>query len=154
MNSPVHLEFADSRWRKLRGLVPRLTLAAERTLRKAKVPRKAALTILLAGDETLRELNRDFRGLDKPTNVLSFPAAINDPGYLGDIAIAYGVTASEAKAAGKRVADHATHLVVHGVLHLLGHDHMRERDAHAMEALEVAILAGLGIANPYRAEAA
>ena len=154
MTSPVQLEFAEPRWRKLRGLSPRLTLAGERALKKVKAPRKASLTILLAGDSALRDLNRDFRGLDKPTNVLSFPAAANDRGYLGDIAIAYGVTQAEAKKSGKRLADHAAHLVVHGVLHLLGYDHEREDEARAMEALEVTILAGLGIADPYRVEAA
>ena len=103
----------------------------------------------MASDAKLRALNRDFRGKDKPTNVLSFPAAANAEGYRGDIAIAYGVTAREAKAAGKSFADHAAHLVVHGVLHLAGYDHERARDAKIMEPLEVKILAGLGIADPY-----
>ena len=93
----------------------------------------------------MRALNRDFRGKDKPTNVLSFPGGGD---YRGDIAIAYGVTRREAKAAGKSFADHATHLVVHGVLHLAGHDHERPKDAKVMEPLEVKILARLGIADP------
>jgi probable rRNA maturation factor len=88
-----------------------------------------------------------FRGKDKPTNVLSFPAA--EPGYLGDVAIAYGVMAGQARAEGKKPADHATHLAVHGTLHLLGYDHVRDKDARIMEALEVEILARLGIADPY-----
>jgi probable rRNA maturation factor len=150
----VHLEFADSRWRKIRGLSARLTLAAERALRKAKGPHKGALTILLTDDAQLKTLNHTFRGKDKATNVLSFPAAANSEAYLGDVALAYGVTQVEARAANKRFADHATHLVVHGVLHLLGHDHMCDDEARKMEALEVAILAGLGIADPYGAEAA
>ena len=85
-----------------------------------------SLTILLTDDARLQSLNLDFRGKDKPTNVLSFPA---EGPYLGDIAVAFGVTAREAKAAGKPFAAHATHLVVHGVLHLLGYDHERAREA-------------------------
>jgi probable rRNA maturation factor len=148
----IHLEIDEPRWRKTRGLGARLTAAAEKALKRAKAPKGAALTILLADDARLKTLNRDFRGKNKPTNVLSFPHL--EPGYLGDIALAYGVTEKEAKAGGKRFADHATHLVVHGVLHLLGYDHETERQAKTMEPLETAILAALGIADPYRIEAA
>jgi probable rRNA maturation factor len=107
--------------------------------------------VLLSSDRRLKSLNRDFRGKDKPTNVLSFPAPRNSEGYRGDVALALGVTRREAKAAGKSLSDHAAHLVVHGVLHLAGHDHVRARDAAAMEKLEIAILKRLGIANPYEA---
>jgi len=100
----------------------------------------------LADDRKLQALNRDFRGKDKPTNVLSFPGL---EGHGGDIAIAYGVTAKEAKAAAKNFADHASHLVVHGVLHLAGYDHERPKDARVMEPLEARILKRLGIADPY-----
>jgi probable rRNA maturation factor len=148
----IHLEVEDPRWRKARGLAARLTAAAELALKRAKAPKKAALTILLADDARLKRLNRDFRGKNKPTNVLSFPS--DTPHYLGDIALAFGVTEKEAKTSGKRFADHATHLVVHGVLHLLGHDHEVARDADKMEALETAILAALGIGDPYAREAA
>jgi probable rRNA maturation factor len=109
---------------------------------------KSALTVLLSSDQRLRQLNRDFRGKDRPTNVLSFPAG--DGEYRGDIAIAYGVTKREAEAAGKLFADHVSHLVVHGVLHLAGYDHERARDARVMEPLEVEILKRLGIADPYK----
>jgi probable rRNA maturation factor len=109
-------------------------------------------TILLTTDRKLRTLNANFRGKDKPTNVLSFPS--DDPDYLGDIAIAYGVAAREAKAEGKSFAHHAAHLAVHGVLHLLGFDHERPRDARLMEPLEIEILAGLKIPNPYLSKAA
>ncbi|MBA2587077.1 MAG: rRNA maturation RNase YbeY [Alphaproteobacteria bacterium] len=134
----------DPKWRTHRGLQARLKTAAEAARKAAKL--KGDFTILLTGDKALRALNRDFRGKDKPTNVLSFPSG---SGYAGDIAIAHGVTSKEAKAAGKRFADHATHLVVHGVLHLAGHDHERPKDAKVMEPLEVKILARLGIADPY-----
>jgi probable rRNA maturation factor len=150
----VHLEFGDARWRKARGLSARLTDAVERALKRAKAPRDGALTILLTDDAQLKALNRDFRGKNKPTNVLSFPAAENAERYLGDIAIAYGVTEKEARAAGKRFADHAMHLAVHGTLHLLGFDHMSTRQAREMEPLEAAILAEFCIADPYATEAA
>ena len=106
--------------------------------------------VVLTDDAAIRALNRDWRRLDKPTNVLSFPS---EGSYRGDIAIAYGVTAAEAKAAGKSFADHAIHLVVHGVLHLAGYDHERPKDAKVMEPLEVKILKRLGIADPYTASA-
>jgi len=105
------------------------------------------LTVLLTSDDRVQVLNRKFRGKDKPTNVLSFPA--REEGYLGDIAIAYGVTAGEAEAAGLTLTDHLLHLTVHGVLHLLGYDHERSQDAKIMEALETDILADMDIANPY-----
>jgi probable rRNA maturation factor len=150
----VDLQFGDPRWRKSRGLAARLQSAAEMALRRGRAPRNAALTILLADDAQLRALNRDFRGKNKPTNVLSFPAPENEERYLGDVALAYDVTRAEAEAAGKRFADHAMHLVIHGVLHLLDFDHVRPRDARVMEPLETRILAALGIADPYAPEAA
>ena len=144
--SGITLLVEDPKWRTHRGLAARLTGAAE-AARKA-VRLKGGFTILLAGDRKLRALNHDFRGKDKPTNVLSFPGS---GGYAGDIALAYGVTKKEAKVAGKSLTDHATHLVVHGVLHLAGHDHERPKEARVMEGLEVKILGRLGIANPYMA---
>jgi len=142
--SGITLLVEDPKWRSHRGLVARLTKAAEATRRSARL--KGGFTILLANDRRLRALNRDFRGKDKPTNVLSFPGS---DGYAGDIAIAYGVTAKEARAAAKSMAHHASHLVVHGVLHLAGYDHERPEDAKVMEPLEVKILKRLGIADPY-----
>ncbi len=115
----------------------------------------AEVSILLTNDSALRELNRTYRGKNKPTNVLSFPALTPDelptrgPVSLGDVAVAYGVTAGEARAEGKTVKAHLSHLVVHGVLHLLGYDHEGDRDAATMERMEKKILAGLGIADPY-----
>lgn len=146
--SGITLLVEDKGWRAHRGLQTRLKVAAEAARKAAKL--KGDVTILLSGDRKLAALNRDFRRLDKPTNVLSFPG---DGGYAGDIAIAYGVTAAEAKGAGKKFIDHATHLVVHGVLHLAGYDHERAKDAAVMEPLEVKILKRLGIADPYVAPA-
>ena len=139
----------DSRWKKpLVALARRAAAAA-----LAHTKSKGTLTILLTSDARLRELNHDFRGKDLATNVLSFPAR-DEKNYLGDIAIGYGICVREAKAAGKTLAHHTAHLAVHGVLHLLGHDHEKPRQADTMEALEARILATLGIADPYAAREA
>ena len=111
---------------------------------------------MLADDAALRELNREFRGQDKPTNVLSFPAEEKPQSgapmvLLGDVVLAYETVAREARTQGKSLAEHAAHMVVHGVLHLLGFDHERGgSEAERMEALETQILAKLGVPNPYR----
>src|SRR4051812_5097683 len=105
--SGITLVVEDATWRTHRGLQARLKAAADAARRTAKL--RGDFTILLADNKRLRALNRDFRGKDKPTNVLSFPGADD---YAGDIALAYGVTHAEAKAAKKSLADHATHLVV------------------------------------------
>ncbi len=144
----IEIVFEEPRWRKVPGVPVKIkramALALARGSRKKKLP---PLTLLLTSNTRLQELNGLFRGKDKPTNVLSFPAA--EAGYLGDVAIAYGVMAAEARAEGKKLADHAVHLAVHGALHLLGYDHERNKDARIMEALEIEILAELGIADPY-----
>ena len=112
-----------------------------------------AATLLLSDDAAIRILNRDWRGLDKPTNVLSFPSAApalpGEPRHLGDIALAFETLVREAHEEAKTVPDHAAHLVVHGVMHLLGQDHMDDDEADAMERREIAALASLGIADPY-----
>lgn len=113
----------------------------------------AELSLLLTDDRRIRIVNRDWRGFDKATNVLSFPAAPPDriatSPMLGDIAVAYETVDREAQAEGKSLADHLSHLVIHGLLHLLGEDHESEAEAQRMESLEVAALARLGIADPY-----
>ena len=115
----------------------------------------AELAIALADDAALAALNVRYRGKTGPTNVLSFESGeplddMNDGRVmLGDIAIAYGITAREASEDGKPLAAHLQHLVVHGLLHLLGYDHERDQDARRMEALEAEILERLGVANPY-----
>ncbi len=147
----IEVVIADRNWRRP-GLADGLKRAARLAL-GARTNKSRSLTLLLTGDDQVRALNRDFRGKDRPTNVLSFPAARADGGYLGDVALAYGTTAREAKNAGKRIADHATHLVVHGVLHLLGYDHETARDARIMEPLETRLLGKLGISDPYAEQA-
>jgi probable rRNA maturation factor len=147
MERKIQFVVEDASWRGHRGLLTRLSAAAEAARKAARLPAASRLTILLADDARLRALNRDFRGKKKPTNVLSFPSG--ERGYAGDIALAYGVTKKEALAAKKPFADHALHLVVHGVLHLAGYDHINVRDAKMMEPLETKILAKLGVADPW-----
>jgi probable rRNA maturation factor len=110
------------------------------------------LAVLLTDDASIRRLNAQWRHIDKPTNVLSFPPAPGQQGpvaSLGDIAIAYETTAREAGEEGKPFANHLAHLAVHGFLHLLGHDHETDAAAEQMEGLERAILARLGVSDPY-----
>ena len=109
------------------------------------------VTILLTDDESVRDLNARFRGQDKLTNVLSFPAPDNPERFAGDVALAFGVCAREAAEQGKTLGDHLQHLVVHGVLHLLGYDHIGDDEAEVMEDLERAVLADLGVSDPYAA---
>jgi probable rRNA maturation factor len=147
MEEAITLVVEEAAWRGHPGLLPKLKAAAGAARRAAKLPAKRRLTILLAGDARLKRLNHDFRGKKKPTNVLSFPSG--EKTYAGDIALAYGVTKSEALAAKKKFADHARHLVVHGVLHLAGYDHTSAGEAKVMEPLETKILAKLGVPDPY-----
>ncbi|MBQ8102256.1 MAG: rRNA maturation RNase YbeY [Afipia sp.] len=115
----------------------------------------AELAIMLTDDAGIRTLNKNWRGIDKPTNVLSFPAQQSEradddaPRMLGDIAIAYETTRSEADAEHKPFEHHLSHLAVHGFLHLIGYDHENDNDAEIMEGLERDILAQLGIPDPY-----
>jgi probable rRNA maturation factor len=124
--------------------------AAVATLAHEAAP-GAALAILLTDDAHQRTLNSAFRGKDVATNVLSFPAAGPAADGLGDIALAFDVCAREAAEQGKTLAAHLQHLTTHGVLHLLGYDHESDAEAEAMEAKERAILAGLGVVDPYGA---
>ena len=112
----------------------------------------------MTDDAAVQGLNAQFRDKDRPTNVLSFPggdmpplpgSGSGQPPHLGDIVLAFGVCRDEAQAQAKTLADHLSHLVVHGVLHVLGHDHEDETEAEAMEARERVLLASLGVADPY-----
>ena len=108
-----------------------------------------AVSVLLADDAAVRELNAEWRRQDKPTNVLSFPAAPSAEPHLGDVALAWETCAREAAEQGKPIEHHLSHLVAHGVLHLLGWDHDDDAEAERMEALERDILARLGVPDPY-----
>jgi probable rRNA maturation factor len=117
----------------------------------------AELAVMLTDDAGIRTLNNNWRGMDKPTNVLSFPALQPEgarkpgdaPRMLGDIAIAYETTKREADAEGKRFPHHLSHLAIHGFLHLIGYDHENDADAEEMESLETEILQQLGIPDPH-----
>ena len=113
--------------------------------------RAGTVSLLLGDDVSVADLNQQFRGKKGPTNVLSFPPApgTNQPGFLGDIALAAETIVEQANFQGKRFEHHAAHLVVHGFLHLIGYDHEKPADAEAMEKRERAILASIGIEDPY-----
>ena len=114
------------------------------------VPEPCRVTLVLTGDDEMRNLNRLWRGQDKATNVLSFPAdAVRDRGFLGDLVLAYETAYKEASERGISFLDHVSHLVVHGMLHLLGFDHAEDEQAERMEAVERTALASIGIADPY-----
>lgn len=138
---------------ELRGLVGNAVAAAAAELGR-KLPEECELSLRFTDDAAMRVLNRHWRGKDSPTNVLSFPAyplVGRDPvpPLLGDIAIAYETVEREAGLEGKPFDHHLTHLVVHGFLHLAGYDHVDEREAEVMEALERRILSRLAIPDPY-----
>lgn len=118
------------------------------------------ISLVFTDDAEQRALNRDYRGKDRPTNVLSFPnmngqgpTEAGQPRLLGDVVLARETVMREAREQGKSASDHVTHLLVHGALHLLGYDHEETEEAAAMEALERTILAGLDVADPYAGEA-
>jgi probable rRNA maturation factor len=134
--------------------------AAEETVRAAIAaaaacaPAAGEMSVVLTDDAAVRALNRDWRKIDKPTNVLSFPSTAPEvagvPPLLGDVIVAYETLAREAAEEDKPIPHHLAHLVVHGYLHLLGYDHETDSEADAMEGLEREILARLHIADPYR----
>ena len=147
----IEVQIEDAGWIALLPQADHLAeAAAEASLAALPSTPTGDLVILLTNDTEVRDLNARFRGKDQATNVLSFPAGDNPHGHLGDVALALGVCAAEAKAQGKPLADHLRHLVAHGVLHLVGYDHQDDGEAEAMEALEREILARLGVPDPYK----
>ena len=163
----VETMIEDSRWDAF-GLAPLAERAARAALSGAGLPVEGfSVSLMGCDDARIAVLNADFRGKPQPTNVLSWPSEDRaaefvgeeperpepgepeDPESLGDIAIAWETCAREAEEQGKPMADHVTHLIVHGVLHLLGYDHIEEEDAALMEGLEVRVLASLGVSDPY-----
>lgn len=138
----LSLQFADPRHRHL---LPRHKVA--RWLRAA-LQAPAELTVRFVGDDEGRQLNRDFRGQDHATNVLTFDYQ-QSPVVVADLVLASGVLEKEAAALGLPLADHVAHLLVHGALHAQGHDHLQDDEAERMEALESQILRGLGLHDPY-----
>ena len=117
--------------------------------------KQAEVSVLLTDDQTVHQLNKNYRNMDRPTNVLSFAALddesepVVDPMLLGDIVVAFETTKREAAEQNCSFADHLFHLIVHGMLHLIGYDHIEDWEAEEMEALEIKILSDNGIGNPY-----
>jgi probable rRNA maturation factor len=168
MNEPlVDCVIEDGRWDEL-GLEALAERACRATLAHLGMAGDGYLVVVMGCDDArIAALNADFRGKPKPTNVLSWPSedrapdtpgtqperpdagGADDPAELGDIALAWETCADEAAAQGKTMQDHVTHLVVHGLLHCLGHDHVTDQDAAVMEEHEVSILASLGVSDPY-----
>jgi probable rRNA maturation factor len=142
-------------WQAEPGAEALVQRAIEAAARHASASAQGAeVAIVLTDDSGIRTLNRDWRGIDKPTNVLSFPAATargrdTEPRMLGDIAIAYETTQREADDEQKPFGHHLSHLAVHGFLHLVGYDHENDAEAEKMESLERAILESLGVPDPY-----
>lgn len=145
----IAVEVESDDWLSLAEVETVARAAAEVTLNDSDAPAITGICILLTDDEVVADLNQRFRGKPGPTNVLSFPAAEQAAPLLGDLALAYGVCSREAREQGKSLSNHLSHLVVHGVLHLLGHDHLEDDEAEAMEGIERRVLARLGVADPY-----
>lgn len=157
-----HVEpWPEQDWEALAARAARAALSLSAQGEMLTSPATIEISIRLTDDDEVRTLNAQYRQKDKPTNVLSFPmiqpdlldtvTTNSDDGevLLGDIVLAHGVCAREAEERGISLDDHATHLIVHGTLHLLGYDHLGEDEAEAMEAIETDALASLGLADPY-----
>jgi probable rRNA maturation factor len=143
----IDVEVEDAAWTAAIEAVVALTQQAAGAA--ARLGNGGAIAVLLTGDAVVRDLNARFRHQDRATNVLSFPAGEHARGQLGDIALAFGVCEQEARAQAKPLEDHLRHLVIHGVLHLLGYDHQSEDQASRMESVERHLLAGMDIPDPY-----
>lgn len=157
----VDIAIQDPAWEKVEGVNKTIEHAVRTSIQHATTPhleddRPLELSIVLANNDLVQVLNREYRGKDKPTNVLTF-AALDDetspdhggPISLGDVFLALETLLAEAKDQQKPFGDHLKHLCVHGTLHLLGYDHLEEDEANIMETLEIRILQKLGVQNPY-----
>jgi probable rRNA maturation factor len=155
MNFSLDISVPSALWRGLPRArsIARETIAACIAESGVATRERAEISLCLTDDAQMRGLNARWRGMDRPTNVLSFPTVsldrIGEAPVLGDIALAYETLAREAKESGQKLADHYRHLVAHGFLHLLGYDHQTGEAAERMEELEKRILARLGVADPY-----
>lgn len=144
----LDLRLADDAWN---AAIPDLQATCAHALNVAATQSQIAgsVSLLLTDNAEIQTLNRDWRGKDQPTDVLSFPADEMDRPFLGDIAIALGVMQADARMRDLTLPQHLSHLLIHGLLHLLGHDHKDDTEAAEMEALEIAALATLGWPDPY-----
>ncbi len=155
MPAPLNVELVvtDERWNVVPGLQRAVDLAQAAYAQLAVEADPREVVIAFGSDEEVHQLNRTYRGKDKPTNVLSFPTAgSTDTGLIGDVILAYETCADEADQRGIELSDHACHLALHGVLHLLGQDHENDGDAANMEHLETRLLATIGIQDPHSAD--
>ena len=145
----LDLRIADDRWG---DAIAEIAAVCQTAMNAGAAQKQVSgeVSLLLTDDAEIQTLNRDWRGKDKPTDVLSFPASELDAPFLGDIAVSLGVTQSDAAAKGIALDQHLSHLLIHGLLHLLGHDHKDDTEAAEMEALEIAALASLGWPDPYK----
>ncbi len=153
MSFAIDISAEADGWARIADAEACVRRAAEAAMRNEDAP-PSEISVVLSDDEHIRELNKHHRGMDKPTNVLSFPAArIKTPSglprFLGDVVLALETVEREAADETKPIENHLSHLVVHGVLHLLGYDHEDDEEAETMETRERQILAGLGIPDPY-----
>ena len=151
MTVSIGISVESDLWRGFDAPESLAETAIGETLRQsgAEIPLNPEVSVLLCDDAFMTDLNTQWRGIAKPTNVLSFPAHDATAPMLGDIVVAFETSEREARAEGKSLHDHVAHLFVHGCLHLLGYDHLVDTEADAMENLERSILAALGIADPY-----
>lgn len=156
----IEISIQDPEWEKMPDIFNMIKLAAKTALNSAVLPKVAIerdleISIVLANDDLIQVLNREYRKKDSPTNVLTFATLdseeISSEGILnlGDVILAYQTIERESQEKGIFPTDHIKHLTVHGVLHLLGYDHMNESEANDMETLEIRILEKLGVQNPY-----
>lgn len=160
-DAQIDVAIQDPAWEELPGVETLVLTTARTALQMAKRPdkiegKKLEVSFMLANDDLVHVLNREYRGKDSPTNVLTF-AALDDEQEpmgpdtisLGDVVLAYQTIDREAREQGRFLQDHITHLIVHGTLHLLGYDHQNDDEATDMETLEIRILEKLGVQNPY-----
>ncbi len=156
----IEVSLQEPEWEKIKDIEKIIHQAVERTLNTAMMPkttinRDLEVSIVLANDDLIQVLNREYREKNTPTNVLTFATLdseeIPTDGVLnlGDIILSFQTIQREAQEQGKFVLDHVKHMTIHGVLHLLGYDHINDDEANDMETLEISILTGLGVQNPY-----
>jgi probable rRNA maturation factor len=146
-NLEIDIAVRSPKWPSLEPIIRDV---AFKTLEVAKYKKPVELSVVLADDIFVQNLNYHYRGKDKPTNVLAFPA--EDPVLLGDVVLAYETVKKESMQSGRNFEHHVMHLIIHGILHLLGHDHEDDSDADTMESIEIRILRSFGVKNPYDSE--
>ncbi|MEM1106819.1 MAG: rRNA maturation RNase YbeY [Pseudomonadota bacterium] len=146
----IDLRVADPAWQALEAPEPLARRAFGAAAQQLKGPVSGEVAILLTGDAELRALNAKWRGRDYATDILSFPPGDTGEAFLGDLALGFGACSRDAGVLGLTLADHITHLLIHGFFHLRGLDHECDDEALTMEAMEAAALARLGLHNPYR----